>query len=70
MALGIATYDRRGLERLVEKGKQLDIRVIGMFILTSDVTPALARQAIRSIKVHGSFQAPAAVKEALQDRME
>ena len=70
MGLGAVTYNRKALERLQTSRKQMDIRMVGVVVLTKDVTPALARATIKSIKVLGVLRASAEVKAALQDRME
>jgi Arc/MetJ-type ribon-helix-helix transcriptional regulator len=69
MALGTVGFTRAELEKRKEKGEMLDVRVVGVFVLTSDVTPELARETIQSIKVMGVFRASKAVKAALADRM-
>jgi Arc/MetJ-type ribon-helix-helix transcriptional regulator len=69
MALGTVGFTRAELEERKEKGEMLDVRVVGVFVLTSDVTPELARETIQSIKVMGVFRASEAVKAALADRM-
>jgi Arc/MetJ-type ribon-helix-helix transcriptional regulator len=68
--LGALHYDSKVLERHREKGVMLDLHVIGLLSLASDVTPALAAETIASVRVHGLFRAPDAVKAALADRME
>jgi hypothetical protein len=40
-----------------------------MLVLTKEITPELANQAINSIKVFGVFRAEKAVKEVLTDRI-
>jgi len=67
---GAAVFNRKTLERLVAQGKQLDLNVVGLLMLTKDVTPELAAAAIRTIKVRGAFRAPAEVKAALREKME
>jgi hypothetical protein len=57
------------LEDTVRRGEVLDIRVLGLASIASDVTPELARQAIRSISILGTLQASAAVKAALAERI-
>lgn len=68
-ALGAVGYSRADLEKFRAKGEKLKIRVVGLFALTSDVTPELARETIESLKVLGVFRASEAVKAALSDRM-
>jgi hypothetical protein len=43
--------------------------VLGLASIAADVTPELASAAIASIEVLGAFQASAAVKAALADRI-
>lgn len=69
MAIGIVGYGKDELEKVLAEGNQLDIRVIGMLMLSKNVTPELATAAIHSIEVRGVFRASNAVKQALADRM-
>lgn len=69
MAVGAMGYNRVELERVREKGEMLEIRVVGLFALTADVTPELARDTIQSVKVMGVFRASNDVKAALADRI-
>lgn len=67
--LGISHYSREQLEEVRESGDMLDIRVLGLASIAGDVSPELARAAIRSLTVLGALHAPAAVKAALADRL-
>lgn len=67
--LGLRHFTRQHLESAVASGKRLQIRVLGLASIASDVTPELARTAIESITVLGALQASAEVKAALADRM-
>jgi metal-responsive CopG/Arc/MetJ family transcriptional regulator len=69
VVVGVLAFDKGDLEEYVYKNQRVDIRALGMLVLTKDVTPELARSAIGSIKVFGVFRAEKAVKEALADRM-
>ena len=69
MAIGVVGYSQGELEKFVAEGKQLEIRVVGLFVLESSVSPELARAAIRSLKVLGVFRASDEVKAALADRI-
>jgi len=68
--LGVLAYSRKSLEQVRRKGEKLDIRVVGAVHLGEDVPPALARDTIRTLKVHGVLRASQAVKDALAERME
>ena len=69
LELGLRHYSRADLEAAREAGLRLDIRVLGLASIATDVTPELARAAIGSITVLGALHASAAVKAALADRI-
>ena len=69
ISIGAVTYSRKGLESLRQKGDQVDVFVIGLVHIASDVTPELARATIQSLKVYGVLRASREVKKALADRM-
>jgi len=67
--LGLSHYSRRDLEAVKKAGETLHIHVLGLASIADDVTPDLARETIASVRVLGAFQASAAVKAALRDRI-
>jgi Arc/MetJ-type ribon-helix-helix transcriptional regulator len=67
--LGLRRYSRQDLEAVRATGETLRIHVLGLAVISSDVSPDLAREAIASIHVLGTLQASPAVKAALSDRM-
>lgn len=67
--LGVESVTRSRLEELKSEGRKLSLRVIGMLRLADDIEPELARETIEVIRVHGSFHAPPALREALADRI-
>ncbi len=67
--LGLRHFSRADLEAVQRDGHRLDIRVLGLVTVAADVSPELARATIASISVLGAFQASAAVKAALGDRL-
>ncbi len=69
MVIGSLIYSRKELEQLKAKDEKLNIKVIGLFILSQDVTPELALATIESVVVHGAFKAPDDVKAALAERL-
>lgn len=69
MVIGTMSYNRHELEQKLEDNEMINIKVIGMFILTDDITPQLALDTIQSVTVRGVFKAPEDVKEALKDRV-
>ena len=68
LTLGLQQFTKADLEAARDAGQKLDIRVLGLAIIANDVSPELARQAIRSLSVLGALQATPAVKAALADR--
>lgn len=67
--LGIRHITRQQLEEARSSGELLDINVLGLAAIDSDVSADLARSAIRSVTVLGAFHASAEVKAALADRI-
>ncbi len=67
--LGLQHYSREQLESVRAAGGSIDIRVLGLARIASDVTPELARATITSVVVLGALQATPAVRAALADRM-
>ncbi|HPF33120.1 MAG TPA: CopG family transcriptional regulator, partial [Candidatus Sabulitectum sp.] len=63
--LGVLVLGKSDLEKALSSGKKLSLNIIGMLVLKEDVTPELASRAIESVRVHGAFRAPEAVKKAL-----
>jgi hypothetical protein len=69
MVIGTLSYSRHELEQKRAENEMINVKVIGMFILTDDVTPRLALDTIQSATIRGVFKAPEDVKEALKDRL-
>ena len=69
MVIGTLSLTRHELEQKHDDNEMVNAKVIGMFILTDDVTPQLALDTIQSVTVRGVFKAPDDVKEALKDRL-
>jgi Arc/MetJ-type ribon-helix-helix transcriptional regulator len=67
--LGLRVLDRNELEGARASGQQLDLRVLGLLTIASDVSAKLARDTISSITVLGALHASAEVKAALADRI-
>jgi hypothetical protein len=66
---GVASHNRKSLEKLLAAGRQVELNVNGILRLSNDVTPELACAVIKSLKVCGAFQASPEVKAALMDRI-
>jgi Arc/MetJ-type ribon-helix-helix transcriptional regulator len=70
MVIGTLGYTRKDLEKLQSKGEMVNVKVIGLFILSDDISPQLALETIKSVTVRGVFKAPEDVKKALADRID
>src|SRR5947209_8671664 len=62
LVVGLQHFGRDELERAVSQGQMLQIQVVGLARIANDVSPELARAAIRSIEVLGAFHASPAVR--------
>jgi len=69
LVLGLQHLSRQDLERARAAGEMLQIQVVGLAQIAQDVSPELARATIQSVRVLGAFQASAAVRKALADRI-
>jgi Arc/MetJ-type ribon-helix-helix transcriptional regulator len=69
LVLGLQHFTRRDLEAVRAAHEKLDIQVLGLASIDSDVSPELALATIASIVVLGAFHAPSAVKAALAGRI-
>lgn len=69
LVLGLQHFTRADLERAQAASKKLAIQVVGLARIADDVSPELARDTIESVEVLGAFQASAAVRRALADRI-
>ena len=67
--VGVSLYTRHDLEKMLQKGVQKEITVVGMLVIPNDVTPELALATIKSLRVYGVLRAPQVVKDALADRI-
>jgi hypothetical protein len=62
-------YSRADLEAARDAGQRLQIQVLGMASIASDVPVELALATIESIFVLGALHASSAIKAALADRI-
>jgi Arc/MetJ-type ribon-helix-helix transcriptional regulator len=67
--LGLRSFNRADLEKVRNANEQLQLNVLGLITIASDVTADLARATISSITVLGALHASAEVKAALADRI-
>lgn len=70
LVLGLQRLTRVDLEALQHAGETLEVRVLGLATVDDDVSPELASATLASVTVLGAFHASAAVKKALQGRIQ
>ena len=69
LVLGLHHYSRQDLETVLKAGERLQIQVLGLASIDSDVSVELALATIESIFVLGSLQASNVIKTALAGRI-
>lgn len=69
LMLGLQHFTRADLERVRVSGHMLQVKVVGLTSIATDVTPELALATIESILVLGALNASKDVKAALAERM-
>ena len=69
LVLGMHHYSRADLEAALKAGERLQIQVLGMASIASDVSVELALATIESIFVLGALHASSVVKTALAGRI-
>lgn len=69
LVLGMHHYSRADLEAALAAGERLQIQVLGLASIASDVPVELALATIESILVLGSLQASPVIKTALAGRI-
>jgi Arc/MetJ-type ribon-helix-helix transcriptional regulator len=69
LVLGMHHYSKADLEAALAAGERLQIQVLGMASIASDVTVELALATIESIFVLGALQASSELKTALAARI-
>ncbi|MDR5754033.1 MULTISPECIES: CopG family transcriptional regulator [Caballeronia] len=69
LVLGMQHFSKRDLEAALAANQRLQIQVLGLASIATDVSAELALATIESIVVLGAFHASPAVKAALADRI-
>jgi Arc/MetJ-type ribon-helix-helix transcriptional regulator len=69
LVLGLQHFTRLDLETVRAANERLNIQVLGLASIASDVSAELALATIESVVVLGAFHASPAVKAALADRI-
>lgn len=69
LEIGLRDYSRADLEAVKAAKQKLQIKVLGLARIATDVSPELALATIESITVLGALQASREVKTALAERI-
>jgi Arc/MetJ-type ribon-helix-helix transcriptional regulator len=64
--IGVTYYTRRDLEKVMESGRMLDIKVVGMLVFDDNVDSELIRKSVKTLKVLGVLRATGEVRKALK----
>jgi Arc/MetJ-type ribon-helix-helix transcriptional regulator len=67
--IGVLAVTRKQLEEARRDRERLTMKVIGMLVIESDVTPDLADQTIHDIRIFGSVRGPKPVLTRLGNRI-
>ncbi len=65
LTTGIVKLGRKELEQFKKQNVKINIKMVGMLIIDNDVTPKLAGETIKSVKVYGIIRASDEVKKLL-----
>lgn len=63
---GIVIIKRKDLEKLKASNRKANIQMVGLLVITKDISLDLARETIERVKVHGIVKAPYEIKQFLR----
>jgi Arc/MetJ-type ribon-helix-helix transcriptional regulator len=66
--IGMLSYSAEELEKIIAKGKRLEIRTIGILRFSDDVTPELFDKAVAKINLAGRLWAPDSILPMINER--
>lgn len=62
---GVFSISKKVLEEIKAKGNKLEVKMVGILIVSKEVTPELAAETFGKVNVFGIIKAPDAVKQIL-----
>ena len=62
---GVFSFNKKELEKVKASGNKIEIKMVGMLIISKDVTPELIAETFQIVKVFGIIKATDAVKNVL-----
>ena len=66
-SLGAASINQAYIEEVLQAGKRLDMRVIGLLVINKDVKPEQFRQVLKHCKVFGKINAEPEIKAIIDE---
>ena len=70
LVFGLQHFSKTDLEKVQAQGQMLQLRVLGLASIATDVSPELARSTIESLSVLGALSCTPAVKAALAEGLQ
>lgn len=65
--VGVVRYGRKELEELRDSRTKIDVKVVGLLVISENVDAELVEQTLASVQVSGVLKANAEVKSAIQN---
>lgn len=66
--LGITRYNQKEIDDLIQSGKRIELKVIGMLIIDQDVRLESLKKAFSSIEVMGTIRALPEIKQWIEQQ--
>lgn len=66
--VGVFALNKKALEEIKSRGNKIDIKMMGILMVTKDVTPELVEETINSVKVFGMIKASEGVKKLMEKK--
>lgn len=63
--VGIAKYNEDDFQKAIESNQLINLRIIGLFVIDSNVPLELVKQSVKKIDVKGTLIAPKEIKDYL-----
>ncbi|MHA2226774.1 MAG: hypothetical protein ACXAC8_16295 [Candidatus Hodarchaeales archaeon] len=67
-AMGVIYFSKKDVDKLLQKGETVDIRVVGYLRVAKNVNPEDLNMVVNSCRVYGTISAPKKLKEILKKK--
>jgi len=64
---GIVIITHKDLEKLKASNRKANIQMVGLLVITKDISLELARETIERVKVHGIVKASSEIKQFFRE---